>query len=104
LSSKTLICLLIAFLGISFVILGQELPPTRVVCGSDGVACFDSQIQSGGRIGEVANLFRERGAVQLVYELSGGGTFIGPGHGYNGGRLNAIHLDSDEYVTDISGR
>ena len=84
---------------------GQEPTPTGIAGGSGGAPFTDSELRSEGRILEIQIFSGELvDAVQVLYELPDGRTVLGPRHGGSGGRSNVLRLDSDEYITGISGR
>jgi hypothetical protein len=87
-SSKTPFGHLMALWGMIFVIFGQEMTPTRAVGGSEAVACFDSQLQPGGRKGKLRIRSGKRvDRLQLVCELRDGRTMTGPPHAGKRGTL-----------------
>jgi hypothetical protein len=101
--SKIAIC--IALLCMPAVSFAQEPTPTGIAGGSGGAPFSDSEPPSGGRILEVQIFSGEIvDAVQVLYELPNGRTVLGPRQGGPGGRANVLRLDSDEYITRISGR
>ena len=83
----------------------MQLVSTNVIGGRGGRAFSDSQIPADARVTEVRIQAGDRvDSVQMVYALSDGRTVAGPLHGGSGGRPNVFTLDSDEYITGISGR
>jgi hypothetical protein len=102
---KTLACLFALIL--STVLLGftQEPTMTDVFGGGGGASFIDNQYPSGARVLEV-QVSSENwiDAVQVTYELPDGRTVAAARHGGSGGRPGVFRLDSDEYITGISGR
>jgi hypothetical protein len=73
--------------------------------GGGGNAFSDPAQRAGARVLEVRVWSGEWvDAVQLTYALQDGSTWAGTKHGGSGGRLSAFQLDSDEYITGLSGR
>jgi len=86
-------------------IFARQLLSTNVVGGRGGRTFYDSQVPENARVSEVRIRSGERiDSVQMVYELSDGSSQEGRRYGGSGGRLNVFRLDSDEYITGLSGR
>ncbi len=103
--SKMYICILVALLCLVSISFGQEPAQTEIAGGRGGNPFSDSDFRSGNRVLEVHIFSGERvDAVQVLYQQADGRTVLGPRHGGSGGRENALRLDSDEYITGISGR
>ena len=85
-------------------ITGQYAQP-QIFGGSGGYPFWAQDIPSGARIAEIRISANDRvESVQTVYALADGRTVEGTRHGGSGGRQRIFRLDSDEYITGISGR
>ncbi len=94
--------LLLVGTGLTFT---MQVVSTEVVGGRGGRAFSDSQAPADARVTEVRIQSGDRvAAVQFVYALADGRSVTGPLHGGSGGRASVFRLDSDEYITGISGR
>lgn len=83
----------------------QELTQSGMAGGTGGASFADTRIPDGARVAEVRiSSGNVVDSVQMVYELPNGRIVAGPRHGGPGGRLNSFRLDSDEYITAVSGR
>jgi hypothetical protein len=103
--SKIAICFGVTLLCMAPMSFGQGPTPTDIAGGGGGSPFSDFAPPSGGRILEIQVFSGERvDAVQLLYELPDGRTALGQRHGGPGGSPNVFRLDSDEYITGISGR
>ena len=83
----------------------RNLQQTTIVGAGGGTAFSDREIPEGARISAVrvhSGSFID--SVQLIYTLSDGSTLEGQVHGGRGGRASVFRIDSDEYITGISGR
>jgi hypothetical protein len=77
----------------------------QIVGGRGGSPFTDPGMPGRARIVEIRIRSGERiDAVQAVYALPDGRRVEGPQHGGRGGKMSTFLLDSDEYVTAISGR
>ena len=77
----------------------------QIAGGRGGSPFTDPGMAGGARIVEIRIRSGERiDAVQAVYALPDGRRVEGPQHGGRGGKASVFQLDSDEYVTAISGR
>jgi hypothetical protein len=104
-TSKMGISFLAIFLCAVFMTFGQEPLATDIAGGRGGTPFSDTELSSGGRVLEVQIFSGEFvDAVQMVYQLPDGRRVLGRRHGGGGGRTNSLPLDSDEYITGISGR
>jgi len=102
---KFVVCFIILLLGMICTGFTQEITPTQVAGGGGGSSFADAGIPSEARVVEVyvsSGDFID--SIQMNYELPDGRTTMGPRHGGPGGRQNTFRLDSDEYITGISGR
>lgn len=73
--------------------------------GHGGKPFIDDNIPQGSRLAEIRIRAGSRlDAIQIVLEASAGDRFAMPAHGGNGGTLEIFTLDSDEFITGISGR
>jgi hypothetical protein len=78
---------------------------TTIAGGSSGSSFADTQPANGARIAEVrVRAGNQIDAVQIVYALSDGRLTEAPRHGGSGGHQYVFTLESDEYITGISGR
>jgi hypothetical protein len=85
--------------------IGQQFARTEVIGGSGGRSFSEPELPEGARVMEVRVRSGEFvDSVQMVYMLAGGRTETGPRRGGSGGRNSSFRLDSDEYITGISGR
>jgi hypothetical protein len=105
-SSLCRVSLLISLmLVIQLSVFGQEPRPTNMAGGRGGSPFTDTQIPSGARVSEIRIFSGDvLDSVQMVYTLPDGRTYEGARHGGGGGQMNTFRLDSDEYITGISGR
>lgn len=96
------LAMVFCFLSLGFT---QEPTNTDIAGGRGGTSFADDQYPSDARIVEV-QIFAENwvDALQVTYGLADGRTVTGAKHGGSGGRSNVFRLDSDEYITRISGR
>ena len=84
---------------------GQQALSTDIVGGRGGRQFADLDIPTGAKVTEVHIRSGDHvDSVQLLYTLADGNTQMGTRHGGSGGQLNVFRLDSDEYITGISGR
>ena len=78
---------------------------TTVAGGPGGDPFTDPELPQGARIAEVRIRAGDTiDAVQMIYGLADGRVSPGVRHGGGGGREYTFTLDSDEYITGISGR
>jgi len=78
---------------------------TSLAGGRGGSPFADQDIPAGARIVEVrVGAGNWIDSIRAVYLLPNGGYSEGPRHGGGGGRTFSFRLDSDEYITGISGR
>ena len=78
---------------------------TRLAGGRGGSAFLDRDIPPGAGIAEVRVQSGARiDGVQAVYVLPDGRYVEGEPHGGSGGESDVFRLDSDEYITGLSGR
>ena len=78
---------------------------TQIYGGSGGNAFSAQDVPSGARIAEIRVFSSDRiDSVQMIYDLPDGTALDGQRYGGSGGRLRVFRLDSDEYITAISGR
>jgi hypothetical protein len=83
----------------------QVTGKTKVAGGSGGSAFLDSEMPYGARITEIRmQVGQYIDGIQAVYTLSDGTTVEGPFHGGRGGSTQVFRLESNEYITGISGR
>jgi hypothetical protein len=83
----------------------QVAGKTKVAGGSGGTAFLDSEIPFGARITEIRiQVGKYIDGIQAVYTLPDGTTVEGPFHGGRGGSTQVFRLESNEYITGISGR
>ena len=82
----------------------QQPATTNIAGGQGGFLFADTEIPSGSRVIEV-HVFSGKfvDAVQMAYRLPDGRILMGPKHGGPGGQQNIFRIDSDEYITGISG-
>jgi hypothetical protein len=82
-----------------------QIAQTNIAGGNGGSEFSDRDIPAGARIAEV-RIWSGDGidSLQLVYLLSDGRLQQGVRHGGSSGNAFVIRLDSDEYITGISGR
>jgi hypothetical protein len=83
----------------------RDSQQTTIAGGGGGIPFSDRDIPEGARVSAIrvrSGKFID--SVQMIYTLRDGRTFEGPVHGGSGGRANVFQLDSDEYITGISGR
>ena len=93
-------------IGLAFAPLPQTPTGQAVLAGGQGGTEFsDREVAQGARIVEVRVYAGELiDAIQVVYRLSDGRVVEGTRRGGRGGRGQVLRLDSDEYITGISGR
>ena len=92
-------------LGVIPTAFTQQLSSTSIFGGSGGGSFSDAQPPSGARVSAVRIRLGDRlDSVQMVYVLADGSTSEGARHGGSGGTLGVFTLDSDEYITGITGR
>jgi hypothetical protein len=97
--------LALVLFGISPLGSGQQPAPTAVYGGQGGTPFSDIDIPAGARVFEVYVFSAEYvDAVQISYLLPDGRSISGQRHGGPGGRQNIFRLDTDEYITGLSGR
>lgn len=78
---------------------------TRSAGGSGGSAFSDTQIPFGARISEIrVNVGKLVDGIQAIYILPDGSVYEGPHYGGSGGNTQVFRLETNEYVTGISGR
>jgi hypothetical protein len=78
---------------------------TKVAGGSGGTAFLDSEIPYGARITEIRiQAGKYIDGIQVLYTLPDGTTVEGPFHGGRGGNTQVFRLESNEFITGISGR
>jgi hypothetical protein len=82
-----------------------QIAQTNIAGGNGGSEFSDRDIPAGARIAEV-RIWSGDGidSLQVVYLLSDGRLQQGVRHGGSSGNAFVIRLDSDEYMTGISGR
>jgi hypothetical protein len=104
-AKNRMMCFFVVLLSIGFLGFAQEPTATSVAGGSGGTSFSDSNISPGTRIIEV-QIFSGKvlDAIQITYQLQDGRTMTGARHGGSGGQAAVFRLDSDEYITGISGR
>lgn len=106
---KSFVCsvvVLAAFIACTSQFGFSQQPASTIVTGGQGGFPFtDTEIPSGSRIAEV-HIFSGKyiDAVQIAYRLPNGRVLMGPKHGGQGGQQNIFRIDSDEYITGLSGR
>jgi hypothetical protein len=82
-----------------------QIEQTAIAGGRGGSAFSDRDVPAGARIAEVNVRAGERiDAVQVIYTLPDGRSQEGARHGGMGGNAYVFRLDSDEYITGLSGR
>ena len=86
-------------------VIAQQPAATAVYGGGGGSPFSDIEISAEARILEV-NVFSGDyvDAVQITYILPDGRTFSSARHGGGRGSPHVFRLDSDEYITGLSGR
>jgi hypothetical protein len=73
--------------------------------GSGGREFIDDAIAADSKVVEVqVRAGRRIDAVQITHEIAGGARHPLPQHGGGGGQLFVFTLDSNEYITAISGK
>jgi hypothetical protein len=78
---------------------------TNIAGGSGGNGFLDSEIPVGARITEIRlHTGKFIDGIQAVFLLPDGSIIEGPFHGGSGGNSNTFRLETDEYITGISGR
>ena len=78
---------------------------TRLAGGRGGSAFLDRDVPPGAGIAEVRVQSGDRiDGIQAVYVLPDGRYVEGERHGGSGGQSGVFRLDSDEYITGLSGR
>jgi len=103
--SRTLVVVLILFLAAVSPFFGQETTQTDVQGGSGGTSFAETMIQSGGRIVELHVYSADWiDAIQIWYEMPDGRIIFGQRYGGPNGKETVFRLDSNEYITGISGR
>lgn len=101
--SAALIFLVLA--GLACVGYAQQPSATNIAGGRGGNQFADTRASSDARILEIQVCAGDRvDSVQVVYQLPDGRAVSGQRHGGSGGSTHVFRLDSDEYVTAISGR
>jgi hypothetical protein len=97
--------LCVLFIGTSLAGFSQRPGSTAISGGRGGLDFEDVDIPSGSRVLEI-RVFSGKfvDAIQMTYALPDGRELMGPRHGGEGGRESIFHIDSDEYVTGLSGR
>jgi len=99
------IALYLLIIAMACLAFGQQIRTTNVVGGPGGSPFSDTNYQLGARVLEVrVSAGRIVDSVQITYEFQDGRTATGARHGGTGGDLNTFRLESDEYITGISGR
>jgi hypothetical protein len=96
------ICFLI--IGTASLGIGQTVTQTEIAGGNGGSPFIDQNIPSGARVLEI--LISAGGQVdslQMTYEVENRRVVQGIRHGSPGWNPDSFRLDSDEYVTGISG-
>lgn len=95
----------LSFVGLCALGFAQTPVATTVAGGSGGAAFSDTDVPSGARVVQV-HIFSGKmiDAVQLQYALPNGQMVMGPRHGGPGGQERIFRIDSDEFITGISGR
>jgi len=99
--------ILVAVIATAMMPLGsaQRSTTTEIMGGGGGSAFSDSAPEMGSRVLEVRIAAGDHvDSIQLFLELPDGRSLQTPRHGGSGGRVNSFRLDSDEYITGISGR
>ncbi len=83
----------------------QQVNAAQIAGGRGGSSFADSLPAQGARIAEVRVRAGDTvDSVQVIYVLPDGRLTEGARHGGRGGRENIFRIDSDEYITGISGR
>jgi eukaryotic-like serine/threonine-protein kinase len=93
-------------LDIEFRYLAEpKIETTEVFGGPGGFRFADMEIPAGGRVVEVHIYSGEAiASLQMLYLLPDGSSRPGPRHGGLHGQHSIFRLDSDEYITGLSGR
>jgi hypothetical protein len=93
-------------IGLTYIPLSLRISGQTEIAGGNGGSEFsDRNIPMGARISEIrVRAGNNIDSIQAIYVLQDGRTLEGPVHGGRGGRLNVFRLNSNEYVTGISGR
>ncbi len=90
--------------GLSLAGFAQQPAATPISGGQGGTEFMDTEIPSNSRVAEIHVFSGEFiDAIQMMYALPDGRTLMGQRHGGPGGRRSVFRLDSDEYITGISG-
>ncbi len=92
--------------GMSRTSRGAERVGQTVTAGGSGGSAFaDLEIPAEARIAEVRVGTGEwLDSIQAIYVLPDGRYMEGTRHGGGGGSIRSFRLDSDEYITGLSGR
>ena len=92
--------------GLTFApLMIQGVGQTTISGGRGGSAFSDDKIPMGARISEVrVRAGNTIDSIQAVYTLQDGRLLEGPIHGGGGGSPNVFRLDTNEYITGLSGR
>lgn len=102
---RILLLLAAAFSGMSLPVIAQQPAATAVYGGRGGNSFSDIEIPAEARILDVAVFSGDYvDAVQITYILPDGRTISSARHGGGGGARHVFRLDSDEYITGLSGR
>jgi hypothetical protein len=96
---------IILALALSIPGFGQTISQTPIAGATGGSAFQDSAITQDARVAEVRIASGDFiDSIQFVYALADGRRATGTLRGGSGGNVNTFSLDSDEYITGISGR
>ncbi len=100
-----LITLALCLSGAGTVGLAQQPATTIVYGGNGGTEFADVDLPRGSRLMEV-HVYTGKyvDAIQALYQLPDGSTWMGPRHGGPGGDRNVFRIDSDEFIVALSGR
>jgi hypothetical protein len=101
----TWMILVLSVMGFSPLGFPQQPAVTTIAGGSGGTAFADVEVPNNARILQVSVFFgRLIDAVQMQYMLPNGQIMMGRRHGGPGGQERIFRIDSDEFITGISGR
>jgi hypothetical protein len=92
-------------IGLIYTPVGMQVAESIIAGGRGGTAFSDSKVPLGARVAEVRLWIGDFiDAVQMTYVLPGGRILEGARHGGSGGRPYVFRLETNEYITGISGR